>query len=117
MSDETTTVAGLRDLVRRFAAARAWEPFHTPKNLAMGVAVEAAELLEHFLWVDGPGSFEVARDPARREQVADEIADVACHLFNLCNVLELDLSAAFFAKMAKNEQKYPAEQYRGRYTR
>ena len=117
MSDETTTLAMLRDMVRRFAAERAWEPYHSPKNLAMGAAIEAAELMEHFLWVDGPGSFELVKDRARKEQVADEIADVACHLFNLCNVLDIDLSEAFRAKMAKNDKKYPADQYRGRYTR
>jgi len=116
-NDETTTVAMLRDMVRRFAADREWEPYHTPKNLAMGAAIEAAELMEHFLWVDGPGSLELMKDPDRREQVADEIADVACHLFNLCNVVGLDLSEAFRAKMAKNDLKYPAEQYRGRYTK
>lgn len=117
MSDDTTTVAMLRDMVRRFAADRAWEPYHTPKNLAMGVAVEAAELMEHFLWVEGPASHELAQDAARKEQVADEIADVACHLLNLCNVIGIDLSEAFRVKMAKNEKKYPAEEYRGRYTR
>lgn len=117
MTDETTTLATLRDMVRRFAADRQWEPYHTPKNLAMGTAIEAAELMEHFLWMDGPASLEIVKDPARREQVADEIADVACHLLNLCNVLNLDLSEAFRVKMAKNEQKYPADQYRGRYTR
>src|SRR5262249_40666692 len=81
MSDATTTVAALKDAVRRFADERAWEPFHSPKNLAMGLAVEAAELMEHFLWVDSAASREVANDPARRAEVADELADVACHLF------------------------------------
>src|SRR5271168_4684289 len=113
MADTTTTVAQLREAVHRFAEERAWGPFHSPKNLVMGLAVETAELMEHFLWVDAEASRRVTDDPKEREAIADEIADVAGHLFNLCNVLGIDLSDAMTAKMVKNERKYPAEQYRG----
>src|SRR5262245_20336881 len=115
MSDANTTVGSLREAVRRFTDDREWEPFHSPKNLAMGLAVETAELMEHFLWVDCAASREVARDPAKRQEIADEVADVACHLLNLCNALDLDLSEAMTAKIAKNAIKYPVEKYRGRY--
>ena len=115
MMDATTTVAALRDAVRRFADEREWQPFHSPKNLAMGLAVETAELMEHFLWVDCAASREVTRDPAKRQAVAEELADVACHLFNLCNALDIDLSDALRDKMVKNALKYPVEKYRGRY--
>jgi NTP pyrophosphatase (non-canonical NTP hydrolase) len=115
MSDATTTVAALRDAVRRFADEREWQPFHSPKNLAMGLAVETAELMEHFLWVDCAASREVVRDPAKRQAVAEELADVACHLFNLCNALDIDLSDALREKMVKNALKYPVEKYRGKY--
>ena len=115
MADATTTVAALRDAVRRFADEREWQPFHSPKNLAMGLAVETAELMEHFLWVDCAASREVTRDPAKRQAVAEELADVACHLFNLCNALDIDLSDALRDKMVKNALKYPVEKYRGRY--
>jgi NTP pyrophosphatase (non-canonical NTP hydrolase) len=115
MADATTTVAALRDAVRRFADEREWQPFHSPKNLAMGLAVETAELMEHFLWVDCAGSREVTRDPSKRQAVAEELADVACHLFNLCNALDIDLSDALREKMVKNALKYPVEKYRGRY--
>jgi NTP pyrophosphatase (non-canonical NTP hydrolase) len=115
MADDTTTLATLKDQVRQFAAARAWEPFHSPKNLAMGLAVEAAELMELFLWVDCDDSRKVVHDPGKREQVADELADVANHLFNLCNVLGIDLSEAFQAKVTKNAAKYPVEKYQGRF--
>ena len=117
MPDAVTTLGELRDAVRRFVAERAWEPFHSPKNLAMGVAVEAAELMEHFLWVDCAESGKIAKDPGRRGEIADELADVACYLLNFANLLDLDLSEAIRAKLIKNAQKYPAEQYRGRYTR
>jgi NTP pyrophosphatase (non-canonical NTP hydrolase) len=116
MGDATTTLATLKEAVRRFAAERDWEQFHSPKNLVMGLSVEAAELMEHFLWVDAQASRQVVHDPERLAQVADEMADVACYLLNLSLTLGIDLSDAIVAKIAKNAQKYPAEKYRGRYT-
>jgi NTP pyrophosphatase (non-canonical NTP hydrolase) len=115
MADASTTLAELKDAVARFAAERQWEPFHTPKNLSMSLAVEAAELMEHFLWVDGETSRRLVQDPARREAIADEVADVACLLLNFSNVIGLDLSEAIRTKMVKNALKYPVEKYRGRF--
>jgi dCTP diphosphatase len=115
MADSNATIDDLKGLVRQFVEERAWQPFHSPKNLAMGIAVEAAELMECFLWVDLPTSYEIAKDPIKREAIADEMSDVFCYLLNLSNVLGLDLSEALRAKMVKNCVKYPAEQYRGKY--
>lgn len=115
MSDSTTTLDELKALVRQFVEERSWQPFHSPKNLAMGIAVEAAELMECFLWLDLPASHEAAKDPAQREAIADEMADVLCYLVNLSNVLGIDLSEALRKKMVKNIAKYPAEKYRGKY--
>ena len=115
MPDTTTPLATLKEAVRQFAAERAWEPFHSPKNLAMGLAVEAAELMEHFLWIDPEASRQVARNPTELAAVADEMADVACYLLNLSNTLGIDLSEAIVAKIAKNAVKYPADKCRGRY--
>jgi NTP pyrophosphatase (non-canonical NTP hydrolase) len=116
MADQTTTVQALKDLYGQFVADRDWERFHSPKNLAMSLAVETAELMEHFLWIDNEASREVLNDPVRRAAVADEIADVAGHIFCLCNSLGLDLSDTIAAKMKKNVVKYPADKYRGRHT-
>ncbi|MBL8794872.1 MAG: nucleotide pyrophosphohydrolase [Planctomycetia bacterium] len=116
MPDTVTTIAELQDAVRRFAAERQWERFHTPKNLAMGLAVETAELMEHFLWLDGEESRHAADDPAKRQAIGEELADVANYVLNLSLVLGIDLSDAIVAKIAKNALKYPAEQYRGRWT-
>jgi len=113
--DDETPVARLREMWARFVRERDWEQFHSPKNLAMALSVEAAELLEHFLWVDNDASRRVGDDPARLEEVADEIADVAGALLALCNSLGLDLTAAIERKMAKNEKKYPADKIRGKY--
>ena len=116
MADAATTVAELKDLVRQFVAERAWEPFHTPKNLSMGLAAEAAELMEHFLWLEGPASHELTRDPARREAIAEELADVLAHVMNFSLATGIDLSDALRAKMIKNALKYPADKYRGRFS-
>jgi NTP pyrophosphatase (non-canonical NTP hydrolase) len=113
--DSTTTVAQLREGMARFVREREWEQFHSPKNLAMALAAEAAELMEHFLWIDNDASRAAVNDPARRAEVADELADVAGVLFALCNALGLDLSEAVAGKMAKNVLKYPVEKCKGRY--
>jgi NTP pyrophosphatase (non-canonical NTP hydrolase) len=115
MPDNTTTVAALRDAVSRFVAEREWEQFHSPKNLAMGLAVEAAELMEHFLWIDNEASRAVSGDAAKLGEVADEMADVACYLLAQANTLGIDLSEAIQAKLVKNAAKYPVEKCRGRY--
>ena len=115
MPDTTTTVQELRDAMARFVRERDWEQFHSPKNLVMGISVEAAELTEHFLWIDNEASRGVVSDPAKMGQIADEMADVACYLLALSNTLGIDLSDAITAKLAKNALKYPVEKVRGRY--
>ena len=115
MPDDTTSVATLRRAWADFVARRDWGQFHSPKNLAMALAVEAAELMEHFLWVEGDASRAVAQDEAKRAQVADEVADVTCLVLALCNALGLDLSDTLRDKMARNALKYPVEKVRGRY--
>ncbi len=115
MPDATTTLIELREAMRGFVHERDWEQFHSPKNLAMGLAIEAAELMEHFLWIDNPASRAVIADPEQRLRIGEEMADVACYLLALANVMDLDLSEAIFDKLKKNALKYPAERYRGKY--
>ena len=108
VADAATTVGTLKQAVRRFADERGWEPYHSPKNLAMALACEAAELMEPFRWLESAESRAITHDPAKREAVADELADVAVLLLNLSLALNVDLSDAIAAKMAKNAIKYPA---------
>jgi NTP pyrophosphatase (non-canonical NTP hydrolase) len=110
MPDATTTLAELKDAVRRFAAERLWEPYHSPKNLVMALAVEVAELTEHFLWLTADESRRVVDDPAGRQAVADELADVLNVLLNLSLHTGIDLSDALTAKMVRNVSKYPVEE-------
>jgi NTP pyrophosphatase (non-canonical NTP hydrolase) len=114
MSDEHETVRQLREAVQAFVDERDWRAFHTPKNLAMSLAIEAAELMEHFQWLDVAESTARGRDPVHREQIADEMADVCCYLLSLANALELDLSTAVRSKLVKNASRYPVELSRGR---
>ena len=114
MSDSHTTIADLRRLVNEFVDHRDWHQFHSPKNLAMSLAIETAELMEHFQWISTDQSRQVTEQPDQISQVADELADVFCYVLAMANELNLDLSQAVRQKMAKNERKYPADQFRGR---
>ncbi len=101
----------LREALRRFAAERDWEPYHSPKNLAAALSVEAAELLEHFQWLTEEDSRTLP--PDARQRVAEEMADVLLYLVRLADKLDVDLAAAAVAKIARNAQKYPVEKSRG----
>src|SRR5262249_862172 len=92
VSDAATPIAELRVAWAKFVRDREWNQFHSPKNLVMALACEAAELMEHFLWIDNDSSRQLVDDPAVREHVADEIADVTGAVLALCNALHLDLS-------------------------
>jgi NTP pyrophosphatase (non-canonical NTP hydrolase) len=115
MTDQTTTVDELRSQVAEFVAARQWEPFHTPKNLSMSLAIEAAELMEHFQWISGEAADEVLQQPQNLQAIGEELADVICYALALANRLQIDVSTTLAAKMQKNASKYPVEEYLGRY--
>src|SRR4051794_17656850 len=116
-NDATTTVAELRKLIADFVAERDWSQFHSPKNVSMALAIEAAELMEHFQWLTTDASRELAEQPEKLAEVGEELADVIGYSFALANELGIDVSNAVRAKMVKNAQKYPAEKYRGPYER
>jgi dCTP diphosphatase len=113
--DTITPIATLRIAMKQFVAERAWERFHSPKNLAMSLAIEAAELMEHVQWLETAESCAISNDAERKAAMGEEIADVFCYLLALCNALDLDLTQTTLAKMEKNRVKYPAGDYRGRY--
>lgn len=111
--DVQTTVQNLRDMVHRFVDERDWKKFHSPKNLSMALAVEAAELMEQFQWVSEAESR--APEAERMHNVTEELADVVCYALAIANELEIDVAAAMKNKMVKNRQKYPVQQYKGYY--
>ena len=110
LSDKFTSLEELRNLVASFVEARQWQKFHTPKNLAMSVAIEAAELMELFQWSDG-----MELDEEHLGRVREELADVVIYCLTMANTLDIDLSRAVRDKVAVNERKYPIERYKGRY--
>jgi NTP pyrophosphatase (non-canonical NTP hydrolase) len=101
----------LRDALREFAAARDWDQFHSPKNLAAALSVEAAELLEHFQWLSESASRELPEP--QRVAVGHEMADVLLYLVRLADKLDVDLAAAAAEKLQLNAAKYPVEKSRG----
>jgi dCTP diphosphatase len=101
----------LRDVLREFAAERDWEQFHSPKNLAMALAAETGELLEHFQWLGEEQSRSLGEQ--QRHEVALELADVLNYLVRLADQLNVDLLAAADAKNAINARRYPADKVRG----
>jgi NTP pyrophosphatase (non-canonical NTP hydrolase) len=117
MNDDTTTIATLRAAIAQFVADRHWEQFHSPKNLAMSLAIEAAELMEHFQWITIDESRALVRDEAKRAAAGEELADVLAYVLAMANALQLDLSQTFRDKLAKNAKKYPVELSRGRFER
>lgn len=111
VDDTVTTLDPLRDALRAFTAARDWGPFHSPKNLAMALSVEAAELLEVFQWMTEADSRNL--EPAAKTAASEEIADVLLYLIVLSDALGIDPVAAAERKMVANAQKYPVEKARG----
>jgi len=105
------TLQHLAEQLREFAAERDWEQFHSPKNLAMALSVEVAEIVEHFQWQTQQQSREL--DEAKRHQVEQELADALIYLVRLADQLGVDLLEAAEQKLALNEAKYPADRVRG----
>jgi dCTP diphosphatase len=99
-TDKDTTIQELREYMDKFHADRDWDKHHTPKNLSMSIAIEAAELMEHFQWNETP------RD---KEEVCDEMADIISYILAMAQALDVDISTLFFNKMKKCEAKYPVE--------
>jgi NTP pyrophosphatase (non-canonical NTP hydrolase) len=105
--DKSTTVADLRDQVADFVARREWETFHNPKNLAISISIEAAELQEHFQWRSISESQEYLEAAQARLEVADELADVMIYCLSFANASGIDISRAIRSKLARNEGRFP----------
>lgn len=108
-----TELAGLAERLREFAAARDWEQFHTPKNLAMALAGEVGELVAELQWLTPEEARRVMADPDAAARLRSELADVAIYLTRLADVLGVDLVKAAHAKLDEGERRYDADTYRG----
>ena len=108
---DTDTLETLKHRLRKFAADRDWDQFHSPKNLSMALIAEAAELIEHFQWLTEEQSTQLS--PDKLAEVEEELADILVYLIRTADKLDIDLIQAAKRKIDINEKKYPAEQVRG----
>lgn len=103
----TEDLRALQLRLAAFAAARHWQPYHTPKNLAVALSVEASELLEIFQWLTPEQAAAVMEDADTAHRVRDEVADVLAYLLQFCEVLGIDVLEALAAKIDRNEHRFP----------
>lgn len=106
-TDDQTTLTELKAVVEKFVEDRDWQSFHNPKNLAMSLAIETAELMEHFQWLTPEQSLAVMDDPQVKLAVGEEVADCLAYLLSIANKLDIDLATTLRAKMIRNAEKYP----------
>ena len=107
MPDHETTFQQIKDRVHQFVTERDWGKYHDPKNISMALAVEVAELMEHYQWLTTDESRDYPSEENKRKAVEGEVADIATYLFELCNVMNIDLSEAMANKEILNARKYP----------
>jgi len=105
--DDQTNILELRRAVQKFVNDRNWVGYHTPKNLSMSIAIEAAEMLEHFQWRTAEESWALLDDPEAYAQIVDELADVLIYCLSFANQADIDISSAVRAKLDHNEGRYP----------
>ena len=115
MSDNKTTIHELKIIVESFVDEREWKQFHSPKNLAMSLSIEVAELMELFQWLSLDQAQDVMRAGDNRENAIDEIADILIYTLAFCNRNNIDIADAVKNKMEKNIQKYPADKFKGHF--
>jgi dCTP diphosphatase len=110
MNDKETPIEEIKKAVQTFSDNRDWAQYHSPKNLSMGLAIEASELMEHFLWKTQAET----EQPADLEEVSKELADIFIYTLNLASRLNLDLAACAEKKLQENDRKYPADRVKGK---
>ena len=115
MSDNKTTIDELKLIVESFVDERDWKQFHSPKNLAMSLAVEVSELVELFQWLSLDQARDVMKAGDIRENAIDEIADILIYTLAFCNRNNIDIADAIKKKMEKNTRKYPVEKFKGHF--
>ena len=111
--DTVTSVGELKEAVGAFIDARDWSRYHSPKNLAMSIAIEAAEIMEHFQWTTIEEARAAMEDPAVRSEVEEEIADVLIYCLSFVRHTNLDVSKAVLEKLEKNKTRFPVEKIKG----
>ena len=114
-SDKNTSIRELRERVKDFIEHRDWSKYHNPKDVAISIALEAAELLENFQWIKESEIENITRNPKKLAALEDELADVLIYCISLANVLKTDIADTITKKIEKNIAKYPVEKVKGNY--
>jgi dCTP diphosphatase len=111
--DSNTAMQDLKTIAKKMITDREWSQFHSPKNLSMYIAIEAAELMEKFVWLSSEQSFEELNK--NRQEIEDEMADVFICLVHFCNAANIDMASAFIKKLESVKAKYPIEKAKGKH--
>jgi len=115
MEKDKVTLDTLKGIVKEFIDDRDWQKYHNPKNLAMSISIESAELMEIFQWLTLEESILLKDNQAKFEKIKEEIADIIIYCLSLGNVFDIDLSQAILEKIEKNKSKYPTSKYKGNF--
>lgn len=113
MKKEELNLEKINERLKKFSKDRNWEQYHSPKNLAMALSVEVAELVEIFQWSNDGGTKEI-NDPETRKQIEEEIADIFNYLVKFVDLMDIDLEKISLEKIQKNDEKYPVEKSKGK---
>ena len=113
MNDKTTKIGELKALVEKFVRERDWERFHSPKNLAMSISIEAAELMEIFQWLDIKEAASLPKEPTKAAHIKEELADILIYLISFCNINKIDMAGIVAEKLRRNRTRFPAKKVRG----
>jgi len=114
MTDSKTNIEELKMRVQSFVEKRDWRQYHTPKNIAESICIEAAELLQIFQWIKVNDSFSFGGNPERKRRIAEELADVIIFCLSMANTMKIDVSNAISKKLEINEKKYPVDLWKGK---
>lgn len=114
MTDDRASLCEMKKQIESFCKARDWDPFHGPKDLAIGAVTEASELLELFRFQTSKQEEEILANPEKRQAIGEELADVLFFLLRFSQKYDFDLSSCFSDKMKKNAKKYPISEFRGK---
>lgn len=115
VSDSDTTIQFFKDRIAKFVKERDWEKYHHPKEVAISISIEAAELLELFQWIEKEHIVKIKKNEKAMKEIKEELADIMDYCLALANQLDIDVSQALYDKIRKNEEKYPVEKIRGNY--
>lgn len=113
--NEEKTLENLKKEVEDFIRERNWEKYHTPKNIAESISIEASELLEEFQWKSPEEIEKLLKDPKKKKSIEEEVADVMIYCLSLANRIDIDVSTAILDKLESNRQKYPKEEFDGEF--